>query len=89
MKKDRVSLEIAIADATFACHELNKAASSDKDGGFASTAKIGRLLREIRLMVKGQSAPGRGFADVDLEASYEAAYAGETRLIEIVASHAK
>lgn len=89
MKNDRVSLEIAIADGTFACYELNRAANSDKDGGFSSIAKIGKLLREMRLMTKGQTAPGRGFADVDLEASYLAAHAGEKRLTQIVADHSR
>lgn len=89
MKHDRVSPEIAIADGAFACYELNRAANSDKDGGFSSVAKISKLLREMRLMIKSQTAPGREFAGVDLEASYLAAHAGEKRLTQIVADHSK
>jgi len=86
MKMDHVSLEIAIADGTFACHEINKASASNKDGGFSSAAKIRKLLREMHTL-KGQTWPGRGFTDIDLQAAYLAAETGDLRLAALVADH--
>jgi hypothetical protein len=87
MKMDRVSLEIAIADGTFACHEINKASASANDGGFSSTAKIQRLLREMHQLLKGQALPGCAFTDVDLQAAYLAAETGDLRLAALIAGH--
>jgi hypothetical protein len=87
MKMDRVSLEIAIADGAFACHEINKASASNKDGGFSSAAKIRKLLREMHMLLKGQTWPGGAFTGIDLQAAYLAAETGDLRLTALVADH--
>jgi len=87
MKIDRVSLEIAVADGTFACHELNRASVADKDHGLSCAAKIQKLLREMHLLIKRQTNPGCGFAEIDLEAAYLAADTGSLRLAAIVSDH--
>jgi len=87
MKMDRVSLEIALADGAFACHELNAASTGSEDGGFSCAARIESLKREMCLLMKGQTSPGIGFTDIDLEAIYLAANAGAVRLTAIVEGH--
>ncbi len=58
---DHVSLEIAIADGTFACNEINKASASNKDGGFSSAAaRDGN--RCVDVVVASESTNLRGSA---------------------------
>jgi hypothetical protein len=87
MKMDRVSLEIAIADGTFACHEINKASTSDEDGGLSSAAKIHGIMREMHLLLAHHAQSKNGFTEIDLQAAYLVAEISDLRLTSLIAEH--